>query len=36
MAVYTKVSEEAMSDFLEKFDVGEIVSSKGIAVGVEN
>ncbi|RYY28974.1 MAG: homoserine kinase [Sphingomonadales bacterium] len=36
MAVYTQVSAEALSAFLAKFDVGELVSSKGIAEGVEN
>lgn len=36
MAVYTQVSAEALSAFLAKFDVGELVSAKGIAEGVEN
>lgn len=36
MAVYTQVSAEALSDFLSGFDVGELVSAKGIAEGVEN
>jgi len=36
VAVYTQVSAEALSDFLEKFDVGELASAKGIAEGVEN
>ncbi|MEP9361111.1 homoserine kinase [Sphingomonas sp. KR3-1] len=36
MAVYTQVSAEALSAFLDKFDVGELVSAKGIAEGVEN
>ncbi|RYG23259.1 MAG: homoserine kinase, partial [Burkholderiales bacterium] len=36
MAVYTQVSAEALSAFLNKFDVGELVSAKGIAEGVEN
>lgn len=36
MAVYTQVSAEALSTFLEAFDVGELVSAKGIAEGVEN
>ncbi|GAA0743874.1 homoserine kinase [Sphingomonas sp. ABOLD] len=36
MAVYTQVSAEALSAFLERFDVGELVSAKGIAEGVEN
>jgi homoserine kinase type II len=36
MAVYTQVSAEALGRFLAGFDVGELVSSKGIAEGVEN
>lgn len=36
MAVYTQVSSEALSAFLARFDVGELVSAKGIAEGVEN
>jgi homoserine kinase type II len=36
VAVYTQVSAEALSDFLAGFDVGELVSAKGIAEGVEN
>lgn len=36
MAVYTEVSSEALIEFLARFDVGELVSSKGIAEGVEN
>jgi homoserine kinase type II len=36
MAVYTQVSAEALSSFLQRFDVGELVSAKGIAEGVEN
>ncbi len=36
MAVYTQVSAEALAHFLAKFDVGELVSAKGIAEGVEN
>jgi homoserine kinase type II len=36
MAVYTQVSAEALSAFLARFDVGELVSAKGIAEGVEN
>ena len=36
MAVYTQVSAEALGDFLSGFDVGELVSAKGIAEGVEN
>ncbi len=36
MAVYTHVSAEALAAFLTRYDVGELVSSKGIAEGVEN
>ena len=36
MAVYTPVSAEAMAAFLTRYDVGELVSAKGIAEGVEN
>ncbi|MEZ0244796.1 MAG: homoserine kinase [Sphingomonas sp.] len=36
MAVYTQVSAEALAGFLSGFDVGELVSAKGIAEGVEN
>lgn len=36
MAVYTPVSAELLAAFLARYDVGELVSSKGIAEGVEN
>lgn len=36
MAVYTQVSAEALSGFLADYDVGDLVSAKGIAEGVEN
>ena len=36
MAVYTHVSAEALTAFLSRYDVGELVSAKGIAEGVEN
>lgn len=36
MAVYTQVSAEALSRFLARYDVGDLVSAKGIAEGVEN
>jgi homoserine kinase type II len=36
MAVYTQVSAEAMAALLENYDVGTLVSAKGIAEGVEN
>ena len=36
MAVYTQVSSEALTAFLARYDVGDLVSAKGIAEGVEN
>ena len=36
MAVYTHVSAEALGAFLSRYDVGALVSAKGIAEGVEN
>jgi len=36
MAVYTHVSAEALAAFLSRYDVGDLVSAKGIAEGVEN
>jgi homoserine kinase type II len=36
MAVYTHVSAEALATFLARYDVGELISAKGIAEGVEN
>lgn len=36
MAVYTHVSAEALAAFLALFDVGDLISAKGIAEGVEN
>lgn len=36
MAVYTKVGSEEMDAFLKRYDVGTLVSAKGIAEGVEN
>ncbi len=36
MAVYTEVSDEALSDFLALYDIGQVVSFKGIAEGVES
>jgi homoserine kinase type II len=36
MAVYTEVSDEALEDFIESYDIGDVVSCKGIAEGVEN
>lgn len=36
MAVYTQVPAEALETFLSRYDVGTLVSAKGIAEGVEN
>lgn len=36
MAVYTQVSDQALSAFLQSYDVGKALSFKGIAEGVEN
>src|SRR5262249_56363700 len=36
MAVYTDVSTEELAGFLAGYDIGELLSYKGIAEGVEN
>ncbi|TNE59555.1 MAG: homoserine kinase [Alphaproteobacteria bacterium] len=36
MAVYTQVSDQALAEFLTAYDVGKVLSFKGIAEGVEN
>lgn len=36
MAVYTDISETELGDFLRLYDIGELLSYKGIAEGVEN
>jgi homoserine kinase type II len=36
MAVYTEVAAEDLADFLKGYDIGELLSYKGIAEGVEN
>ena len=36
MAVYTEVSDEELSAFLAAYDIGTVLSYKGIAEGVEN
>ncbi len=36
MAVYTQVSDEELSAFLRDYDLGKVMSLKGIAGGVEN
>ena len=36
MAVYTEVSNPELSAFIAEYDIGELVSCKGIAEGVEN
>ena len=36
MAVYTDVAADELSDFIAHYDIGELLSYKGIAEGVEN
>ena len=36
MAVYTEVTDEELRAFLETYDVGSLMSYRGIAEGVEN
>ena len=36
MAVYTEVTDEALNAFLSDYDLGRVLSLKGIAEGVEN
>ncbi|MBK1697052.1 homoserine kinase [Rhodovibrio salinarum] len=36
MAVYTEVTDDDVAAFLQEYDLGEVVSMKGIAEGVEN
>ena len=36
MAVYTEVSDKELQGFVAQYDLGEVVSCKGIAEGVEN
>ena len=36
MAVYTEVTDEALSEFLTRYEIGPLVSYRGIAEGVEN
>ena len=36
MAVYTVVDDQALTDFLDDYEIGELLSAKGIAEGVEN
>ena len=36
MAVYTEVSDDELREFLSAYDIGDVLSCKGIAEGVEN
>ncbi|HEY8578926.1 MAG TPA: homoserine kinase, partial [Beijerinckiaceae bacterium] len=36
MAVYTEVADEDLAAFLARYDLGPLMSCKGIAEGVEN
>ncbi|MEO0035466.1 MAG: hypothetical protein RLZZ501_1489, partial [Pseudomonadota bacterium] len=36
MAVYTEVPDDELDSFAREYDIGRVVSCKGIAEGVEN
>ena len=36
MAVYTEISNEQLAEFIARYDIGSVLSLKGIAEGVEN
>src|SRR6185437_16027747 len=36
MAVYTEVPDNELEEFIARYDIGRVVSCKGIAEGVEN
>ena len=36
MAVYTEVTDDALEVFVAEYDIGRVLSCKGIAEGVEN
>ena len=36
MAVYTDVAAEDLAEFLTHYEIGELLSYKGIAEGIEN
>ncbi|MEC7475794.1 MAG: homoserine kinase, partial [Pseudomonadota bacterium] len=36
MAVYTDLTDEQLADLLSDYDIGNVLSFKGIAEGVEN
>ena len=36
MAVYTDVSDEELTEFVAQYAIGDVLSAKGIAEGVEN
>src|SRR6201992_4543925 len=36
MAVYTDVAADELADFLKNYEIGDLLSYKGIAEGVEN
>ena len=36
MAVYTEVGDDELTAFVAEYDIGEAVSCKGIAEGIEN
>ena len=36
MAVYTEVGDEELAEFIAEYDIGDVLSCKGIAEGIEN
>ena len=36
MAVYTEIEDDALIEFVDAYDIGEVLSCKGIAEGIEN
>ena len=36
MAVYTEIEDDALINFITDYDIGEVLSCKGIAEGIEN
>ena len=36
MAVYTEIEDDALINFIADYDIGEVLSCKGIAEGIEN
>ena len=36
MAIYTKLNEDNLKDFFSKYNLGKLISYKGIEEGIEN